>query len=346
MSLEYRQKGDLFEFDMLKCLRNAYFHNDCKECLDICPHGAFYFDRNKMRLNPNKCTNCSVCIGVCPTEALSLDFFDANDYVERLSKEDAMLSCKKDIPCLSVFDSAHFAAALLKTDRVSCDISHCQECELNRDGKVLESIKKRMEEGERFVRELGFEKSFEERAYKSDRRDFFKTLFGGAKEALSGEDKTSLQKPNKVPPKLSLLKQTLKPVAKEIKNTLLPTIYSFLSQKSINDSCDNCGECIQFCPTEALFGAKEGTAIWFMAGKCIGCGICIDVCKPEAIKNEDYIDIVKWIFDRGEELIEHTMEICTECNTPFSYKGGELICQRCREFVEEFSDIFKLASEE
>jgi Pyruvate/2-oxoacid:ferredoxin oxidoreductase delta subunit len=255
------------------------------------------------------------------------------------------LSCKKDIPCLSAFDSEHFIAFLLRNDKVFCDISHCQECELNKDDKTLESIKSKIKEANRFLNEIGIEKEIEYRDYEDSRRGFFKAVFSSTKEIFDAK-KIEKNRISRVPVKLEILKESLKPYASDIKNKEIKTSYSFLAQKRVEDSCDNCGDCMQFCPTEALFSAKEGRAIWFIAGKCIKCEICNDICKQKSIINEDSIDIVKWCFNRGEELIEHTIEICTECNTPFSYKGGEMICNRCKEFIEDFSDIFKLASEE
>ncbi len=346
MSLEYKVRGDAFSFDTLKCLRTDYYHNDCQECLKICPEGAFYFDRTKLTIDLQRCTNCGVCLGVCPTEALSLEFFDPNGYILGVGKE-VELSCKKDIPCLSVFDVQHFARMLLESDRVACDFSHCKECALNPEGKTLESIKERIKEAEDFVKTLGVEKNIEEFTFKSDRRGFFKSIFKATKELSEDMDISELMTPlNRIPVKNTLLKNVVKQRYKELQNTTLPTTFSFLANKHIEQSCNNCGECVQFCPTDALFSAKEGTAIWFMAGKCIACGICNDVCEPKSIYNEETIDIIEWAFDRGKELIEHHIEICTECKTPFSYKGGELICDRCKSFVEDFGDIFKLASEE
>jgi len=346
MSLEYRVKGEAFGFDTLKCLRTDYYHNDCQKCLQICPQNAFFFDRSKLTVDLQQCTNCGVCLGVCPTEALSLEFFDPNDYIVGLGQE-VELSCKKDLPCLSVFDVQHFARILLQSQSAACDFSHCEECSLNPEGKTLASIKERMREAEEFVQALGIEKRFEEFSYEPDRRGFFKSIFKATKELTQDESTSELHTPlNRIPVKNTLLKNAIKQHYKELQNTTLPTTFSFLANKRIEQSCNNCGECVQFCPTDALFSAKEGTAIWFMAGKCIACGICNDVCEPKSIVNESEIDIVEWAFDRGKELIEHHIEICTECKTPFSYKGGELICDRCKSFVEDFGDIFKLASEE
>ncbi|BCD68899.1 4Fe-4S binding protein [Nitratiruptor sp. YY09-18] len=341
--MQYKQQGELFSYDVLKCLRTDYFHSDCRECLEICPHDAFFFDRVKLSVDFDKCTNCSVCIGVCPTEALSLDFFNPNDYV---LKNQPHLSCKKDIPCLSAFDSEHFIAIALRNGKLAVDRSHCEGCVLNPENKTLESINARLQEVQDFLDECGVEITIEEQPFSEDRRRFFKAVFGAAKEVVNEESVADVQSAvERVPMKSMLLKNALKSKITEIPQKIVSTRYSFLADKAIDESCTNCGDCVQFCPTNALFFSGDGAGIWFVAGKCINCDICNDICKPKSISDKEQIDLVTYVFDRGEELIHHTIEICQECKTPFAYKGGEMICDRCKSFVDEFGDIFKLASD-
>ncbi len=344
--IEYKQKGELLELNLLKCLRTDYFHNDCQECMQICPKEALFFDRSKLSVDFGQCTNCGVCLGVCPTEALSLDFFDPNEYILQQNEPEVVLSCKKDIPCLSALDSEHLATLLLRKERVACDLSHCEGCELNPEDKTLASIRKRMEEAQRFIQEMGLDKKLEEASFEENRRGFFKALFQSAKQLGQESLKAQTQAIDRVPTKQIFLKNSLKSQISQIPNTTLTTNYSFLANKAIDEQCTNCGDCVQFCPTDALFFAKDGTAIWFIAGRCIDCDICNDICKPRSISDKEQIDLVTWCFDRGEELIEHQFEMCQECRTPFPYKGGEMVCERCKSFVQDFGDIFKLASEE
>ncbi len=346
----YRQHTDLFEFDLLKCLRTDYYHNTCSKCIDICPENAFIFDRGKLRLDENRCKNCAVCVGVCPSEALSVNFFNPNGFILSLKEEKVTLSCKKNTPCLSVFSSQNFISLALRKDFVSCNLSHCEECELNKDNKTFESIAQRIEEANRFLAEIGTLKEIKVEAeeIKSERRALFKKLFNSAKE-LAGEGidvKELANVRNRIPIKNIILKNSIKKEIQNFKNTQISTDYSFLSNKEISyDLCNNCGDCVKFCPTDALFYSKDSTSIWYQNGKCIACGICNDICEPKAITNKDDLDLIEFAFDRGKELISHTLEICNECKTPFPYKGGELICERCKSFVNDFGDIFKIAAD-
>ncbi|NPA04365.1 MAG: 4Fe-4S dicluster domain-containing protein [Epsilonproteobacteria bacterium] len=341
---EYIQKGELFSFNLLKCLRTSYFHNNCQECLEICPKEAFFFDRRKLTLDFEKCTNCSICLGVCPTEALELTFFDPNEFVISEGKE-IRISCKKNVPCLSGFSSLHFASLLLRKERVFIDLSHCQECELNPDNRILTSIQERVKEANRFVKELGVEKEIEEFEEPPSRRNFFKAIFKATKTLLQ-EESFKKSGVNKTPFKWQLLKNSIKLNFSSLPNKTVSTSFSFLAKKRIENSCTNCGDCVQFCPTDALFYNQQGDSIFFTAGACIDCNICNDICKSNSINDEEKIDIIAWAFDREERLIKHQLEICQECKTPFPYVEGEKICSRCKEFLEDFKDIFKLANEE
>ena len=340
--MEYKQKGELFSLDLLRCLRTDYFHNDCQECVQICPEGAFFFDRKRLSVDFDKCINCSVCLGVCPSEALSLEFFDPNAYVLKNSNH---LSCKKDIPCLSAFSTEHFIAMALRSDELFVDLFHCEGCSLNPDNKTLTSIEARIEEAKRFLEETKSNKTIEQKPYEPQRRGFFKALYSAAKDVANEPLKEVINSIERLPIKTTLLKNSIKAAVQDLANKQVSSNYSFLAAKAINSECTNCGDCVQFCPTNALFFSQDGAAIWFVAGRCIDCSICNDICKPKAISDKEQIDLITYAFDRGEELIHHTLEICNECKTPFAYKGGEMICERCKSFIDDFSDIFKLASD-
>jgi formate hydrogenlyase subunit 6/NADH:ubiquinone oxidoreductase subunit I len=80
-------------------------------------------------------------------------------------------------------------------------------------------------------------------------------------------------------------------------------------------------------------------------GKCIACGICNDVCQPRAIHDETGFDPVDFAFDRMEMLVKHELAICEECKVAFPYRGGEKVCDRCRDFRAGFSDLFTMAKD-
>jgi len=50
----------------------------------------------------------------------------------------------------------------------------------------------------------------------------------------------------------------------------------------VEDKCDQCGECMDVCPTD-VFEVDEDTTVVANPADCIGCESCISVCPEEAI---------------------------------------------------------------
>ncbi len=346
----YRQKSRLLDFDALKCLRGDYYHNDCTECVDICPEEAFVIERGKLSLEEKECTSCGICVGVCPTEAVTVEFFDPTAYVEsRLSEETLYLSCKEGIPCLSVFAVEHFISMGLEKKSVVCDLSGCAECEMNTGSKVLDSIKERIEKSKGFLEAVGTEYEIQIRDSfdpKASRREFFKKLVHKFSVSNRTRNDSSYVNRPEAPSKTRLLRDSLKRSREKIKNSVIKSEDArFISFKSIDkDLCTNCADCIKFCPTQALFHSGDTLSIMFRAGDCIACGICNRICQPKALSEREEIDLIEFAYERNKELVRHELKICKECKTPFVYRGDE-ICDRCKDFVSKFSDIFKLASD-
>ncbi|WP_457596082.1 4Fe-4S binding protein [Hydrogenimonas sp.] len=369
--------GD-FSFDYFKCLRSEYAKNDCRLCIDLCPEEAMVFDRKRLTLDAERCTGCTACMGVCPTEAFASERFDPERFVVRFSEgENPNISCEASPPCLAALSAEHFIAiALRKEGPVACDLTRCETCELNRDGKVLQAIEAAMEEANAFLSLLGNERRIgreplpwereeastedaeEERAEVDEsRRALFRRLAApvAAPEAQPAQEEAqevdvdfsdlTVGEEERQPLKRILLKKSLKKVAGTFPEaTTARAAFSFVSGKKIDAmACTNCQECAMFCPTGALSILQDNTGIIFQLGKCIACGICNDVCQPRAITDDDAFDLVSFAFDRMSLLVKHELAICEECKVAFPYKGGEKVCDRCRDFKNNFSDLFTLA---
>jgi NAD-dependent dihydropyrimidine dehydrogenase PreA subunit len=52
------------------------------------------------------------------------------------------------------------------------------------------------------------------------------------------------------------------------------------------DKCNNCGECIDVCPTEVIV-AEGGRALVVSPADCLGCESCIAACSEEAVRIEE-----------------------------------------------------------
>lgn len=356
-NLNFIQKNNLFSFTATRCLRNEYFHNDCHICIDLCPKEAIHLVRNKLTVFDNECIECAGCIGSCPTEAFEIESFDPNEYSASFqSQSNPQLSCKRTTPCLGVFDAEHLLVMALRGEmEVVCDMSHCAACILNENGKMEATIRSHIDQANSFLIQTAIAKEIKTldiQEEQAPRRALFRKGFEKAKEAIA--EVPNAQKsmtathhalPNMTMPlKRILLKNSLKEhvSAMEITNFSESTPLFFNKQIDFQ-TCTNCGDCTQFCPTDALFPTSDKQGIYFSQGKCIGCGICEDICKPNAISAKAGFDMVSIAYERSEQLVHYDMVMCNECRCPFPYKGGDPICDRCSGYKKEFSNMFTLA---
>lgn len=359
-NINFIQKSNLFSYTATRCLRNEYYHNDCTLCIDLCPKGAFHIVRNKLTLFENECVGCAGCIGSCPTEALEIESFDPNGYAAAYQhiEEAPILSCKVTTPCLGVFDVEHLTVMALRGERnVTCDLSHCAGCVLNENGTLEESIRAKIEGTNQFLATI--QKAYrietiDVKEEQSDRRALFRKGFEKVKESLAEESVAHVSMTmahhklpdQKMPLKRILLKNSLKEIVAGLETTGFSESSPLFFNKQINfETCTNCGECIQFCPTDALFPTSDKQGIYFSQGKCIGCGICEDICKPKAITSKDGYDLVNIAYERSEQLVHYDMVTCHECRCPFPYKGGEPICDRCSSFTAKHTNMFTMAKD-
>jgi Pyruvate/2-oxoacid:ferredoxin oxidoreductase delta subunit len=358
-NMNFIQTSNLFHYTGTRCLRNEYYHNDCRICIDLCPKGAFHIVRNKLTLFENECVGCAGCIGSCPTEALEIESFDPNGYAASFQHQnETTVSCKTTTPCLGVFDIEHYLVMALRGENnVQCDLSHCEGCTLNTAGKLGSSIRSKIDEANKFLEQVERKErieTIEVKEEQSDRRALFRKGFEKVKESVVQESPAHIAMTTahhklpdmKMPLKRVLLKNSLKEVVGELPTTTFDGSNTLFFNKQIDfQACTNCGDCTQFCPTDALFATSDKQGIYFSQGKCIGCGICEDICKPNAISKKEGFDLVGIAFDRAELLVRYEMVMCHECRCPFPYKGGEPICDRCESYTKQFSNMFTLAKD-
>jgi Pyruvate/2-oxoacid:ferredoxin oxidoreductase delta subunit len=333
----YIDRVGAFALDRLSCLRNEYAKNECTLCQEACAHEAFVFEQGKLRLS-SVCVGCGACMGSCPAKALHLYGFGLEKIQQILSKEgEVVLTCKEGMPCLGALSVDEWSALLLEGKSFSCELSSCDACEHNKDGRMRQRIEDQILEANALAQALGLSQRIasteQKQANSLGRRAFF--------ERFLAPVNLSVPMP---PAPLQHLKQALK--RQSVQEHTLPRSFSFLHQKQIDTRCDNCQECVQFCPTKALSYNNDQTKILFQVGKCIGCGICEDICHHKAIApSERGVDIVEVAFDKARVLIEHDLQVCTTCKCAFSYKGGEKVCERCASFEKEHAEMFMMASQ-
>jgi ferredoxin len=356
--------GSKLNIDFGSCVRVASKYSECSKCADICPINAITYNENILTLDES-CIDCGGCIGICPTEAISLSDFHTIDFIfDFLKEDDSLISCKKNIPCLALLSIENLISlALLGDKETLLDLGHCKNCEIKEP--LYQQIVNNIQETNHFLKALGSDKKIvskelsytqEEEKEEANRRDFLKrfSLKGAIESKISLEkeleeiDKrgsidnstTAKMREKNLPNKRKLLYMALKRVKEQPHLVTLPEAsISFISQKSIDNSCDNCSFCYRLCPTGALNSDKKGTKIEFDALACVKCHLCHDVCQTNSLHLESF-ETASIFKPKIDELIKFTMKRCEECGLFFTYFGDESMCRRCTIEEEEAKSLW------
>ncbi len=347
------------KIDLGSCVRVYSKNSNCDKCATICPEGAISYKEN-LPIVSDSCIDCGGCIGVCPTEAISLKNLDTLEFLFGfLESDENLISCKKNIPCLATLSVENLIAlALLKSD-TELDLGHCLTCPIKEP--LYAQIEQHISEANLFLESIESPHRIKttDIAYEApppeeeapDRRAFLErfTLKGAVKSKAEFEktveeleevaevtlaDSANIRK-KRLPNKRKLLFMALKRVEKpQHYHTFMQDELSFISQKSINDACDNCSMCYRICPTGALQTDRRGSKIEFDPLNCVKCALCHDVCEPDAITLVPFS--TRELFEpRVHELVNFQVVRCDECANYFSYFGGEKLCPRCKTEEEE-----------
>ncbi len=350
-------------FNFSDCVHVYYRDSSCSLCIDVCPvEGAITQDDYRILIGSEKCISCGACIGVCPSEAFSLSGFDVETLIETLKKE-PILSCKKNLPCLSVLSVEDIVAAVLnRGSDIVFDTRHCRDCFIS---TLLDEINKKVNEANYILERIGVENRaitedicFDAEKEKKNNRRFFLKNFGKAAAGLTfwalmprafsfDEEKNEKMK-NIVEEKIELKRRKRFVNALNSLNVDFSQIelsvdrISFTSDKWIDSNrCTNCSVCYNICPTGALKAVEERLKILFQPKLCIKCRVCHEVCPEDCLHLKETLNMETFLKET-EILAQHVMIPCEECLVPFSYKGDSTLCPRCRQLDEEIKDLFQM----
>jgi ferredoxin len=356
--------------DVSRCVRASSRFATCNECAKAAKE---YVTLEEQLPSFAKGTGveAAVCVGACPTEAFGLEGFSTTAFFFTFLEEGGTLLKKgeKELPCLGVLSVEHFIALALASDRpLQADLSDYVE-----DKRLFAIIGDRIEEANFVLESVGGEtiailSEKDENARQEDkphteekspdRRAFLResaSLKGVLKykaafdEALEADEEhrfvVDAELAEKIRDKVlpdkrkilyTVLKKTPRPQRFEV---LAEEDISFVSQKLIENGCDNCQICYRICPTGALHTDKKFSRIDFDAMLCVKCRLCHDVCEPEAIKLQPGLHTKIFFKPESETLATFDVRRCFECGSPFTYFGGEQICPRCRIEEEEAVEL-------
>lgn len=346
------------------CVRSLSVESECNKCEVVCPTSAIIVGDNTLpAINFATCVGCGGCVGVCPSEALSLDEFSpTNFFFDFIEDEDSLISCRKNVPCISALSVEHLISMAVLKKEVIFDMGYCNECDIAVTCKP--QILKNAEEANYILEAIDNattikleDVKFENDSQKpSDRRDFLHAmnLKTVAKVKKNFEDEVqkasdelvehSLQKtdiallrkktiPNKRKILFTAMKRAKKPSTFHIIDA---NEVSFTSQKIMNEeTCTACQMCYRVCPTGALTSDMKNSKIDFDPFLCIKCHICHDVCEPDAITLSTSYNLKEFFEPEVVNLVSFQVRRCDECGSVFSANSDDTLCYRCKIEEEE-----------
>lgn len=346
------------------CVRSLSVESECNKCEVVCPTSAIVVGENRLpAINFAACVGCGGCVGVCPSEALSLDEFSpTNFFFDFIEDEDNLISCRKNVPCISALSVEHLVSMTILKKEVVLDMGYCNECDIASTCKpqilknyeeasyTLEAIEN---DGNIKLEDTKYENESEK---PSERRDFLNAmnLKTVAKVKKNFEDEVqkasdelvehSLQKTD-----IALLRKKTIPNKRKILFTAMkraekPSTFhiidadeiSFTSQKIMNEeACTACQMCYRVCPTGALTSDLKNSKIDFDPFLCIKCHICHDVCEPDAITLSTSYNLKEFFEPEAVNLVAFKVRRCDECGSVFSANSDDKLCYRCKIEDEE-----------
>ena len=360
----------LLTLDISKCVHTTNKFAICNACVESCPVDTIKIHEHQLSFTPSECVGCNGCSAACPTAAYSLDDFKSINYIfSFLESGSSVLSCKEELPCIAALSVEELLSiSLFSNEDMTYDIGPCKECPIAQ--KNLQIIKDRAEEVEFLLEAMMQEKKVllleleegvsEEKAELSRRellsKDGLKQIvsikqqFENRVESEDSDVKahnvsnSDIQKirEKKVPDRRSLLLMAMKRAnVPEVFHVVDINDISFISQKELDEStCTNCQMCYRICPTGALNSDKRGSFINFNPMACVQCHSCHDVCEPDSLTLKKTFNLESFFKAESETLIKFDIRKCDECNNPFAYTGGEVICMRCRIEEEEAKELW------
>lgn len=359
----------LLSLSPAKCVRALSVNSACTQCVEVCPSDAIAINGRLPSINQVICVGCAGCVASCPTEALDLDDFNPTEFFFTfISDDENLVSCQKNVPCITSLGSEHLIALCGMKKGLRLDIGHCSECSIGE--KILRDIKTRVDNVNYMLEAI--ESPFgvdlvnegyttEEKKEEKDRRDFFKTFhlnqIGTVKANFEREIQLSTDefiayttdsshtqelRTKKITDRRKLFFTALKRFDK-------PSVYHvveaekivFTSQKLMDESkCTACELCYRICPTGALTSDARSSKIDFDPFLCVKCHLCHDVCESNAISVSASYNLKEWYEPTVQNLVTYSVRRCDECDALFSSVAGEKICRRCRIEEEEARELW------
>ncbi len=354
------------------CTRRFSTRASCRKCQEVCPVGGISFSHDRPVVD--ECNGCGFCSAVCPNGVFSLkdngDSFLlnrcrelANQYGHVLvyctahTGEGAKFTHGLPVTCLGrlapellvgmVGESG--SIQILKQKHV------CTGCALHRGGELFDQWELRtrtlleclgysgelkiitdLDQGE-LVRRISQPPV---RVNCTNRRDFFSSMFRGARQAPVVVLDSILGPPRRQPtpgvgdetgrspsPRQELF---LTYINRLVKSDRLHHPLAGVRVVEPDGACYFCGACVRLCPTGALRRAEvDKYTISLCIPRCTGCGLCGEICPQAVLRSTREVTASELANRDFKPITVGSVKGCTRCGTSFTGNDMAEVCLRC-----------------
>jgi len=350
------------------CVRSLSVESECNRCEVVCPTNAIVVGENPLpAINFSSCVTCGACVGVCPSEALALEEFSStNFFFDLVESKESLISCRKNVPCISVLSVEHIISLAVLKKEIVFDMGYCEGCDIA--STCHKQILQNHEEATYLLDAMENEAvikleniCYVDESEAPSRREFLNVanLKTVAKVKKSFEDEVAkasdelvehnlektdiaLLRKKSIPDKRKIFFTAIKRVEKPSQFHIIDaTEVTFTSQKIMDEeACTACQMCYRVCPTAALTSDIKNSKIDFDPFLCIKCNICHDVCEPNAITLSSSYSVKEFFEPTVQNLVSFNVRRCNECNVIFSTNGDERLCYRCQCEEDEARELW------
>jgi len=304
------------------CVRSLSVESECNKCELVCPTTAISIgESNLPAINFSECVTCGACTAVCLSEALTLDEFDAtNFFFDFVEDEENLLSCRKNVPCISALSIEHIISLAVLKKEIVFDMGYCGECDIAHTCHTQ------------------IIKNYEEATY---------LLEAMENEAVIKLENVCYVDESKDTNRRKIFFTAIKRVETPSQFHIVDaTEVSFTSQKLMNEeACTACQMCYRVCPTGALVSDVKNSKIDFDPFLCIKCHICHDVCEPNAITLASSYNVKEFFEPKVQNLMSFNVRRCDECDMVFSTNSADRMCYRCKCEDEEARELWGITDD-
>ena len=323
------------------CIPKGIQHS-CTRCYDICPADAIDVSESHIpEIDNSACTGCTACVSICPIDAIKHEQFNPTHLThqakvmrtkgcDHLSIQCSAVQHRKsdaNIPCHAMWNSlllASIAAEGTQTLHL-IGIDQCKSCSMQHGASIMKQVEKdytTLNYALNVHLDISWQEDTQENHQTNQeaepaRRAFFRNLLPSITQSaitaaaqinhqISNQDDKTTPKEDVplLPTSLALFVQALPKL--EPNFTPIPNLPSLpMGAIQATDSCTACGECVQQCPTKALYIKEFGanSILEFKPHHCIGCNQCVDICPEDAIESLPSISLPAIATKRSRPLI-------------------------------------------